>query len=105
MEFWRRHSTCFVLFAASQSNDLDIFVRDPQYFSFLSPRWFIDHQAAFQSEYLEKADHISLATLTGVKVDFLLAPSLTDKPPTLKRVGNVESFSRESEKRKGCEDC
>jgi hypothetical protein len=75
-----------------RSYDLDISVHDPQYFPFLSPKWFIDDQAAFQSEYLEKADHISLATLTGVKVDFLLVPSLTAKPSALKRVGNVDCF-------------
>jgi hypothetical protein len=75
-----------------RSYDLDIFVLDPQYFSFLSPKWFIDHQAVFQLEYLEKADHISLATLTNVKVDILLAPNLTDKPSTLKRVGSVECY-------------
>jgi hypothetical protein len=75
-----------------RSYDVDIFVHDPQYFSFLSPKWFIDQQAIFQSEYLEKADHISLATLTGVKVDFLLAPRLTDKPSILRRVGRVDCY-------------
>ena len=75
-----------------RSYELDIFVHDPQSFAFLSPKWFIDHQPVFQAEYLEKADHISLATLTGVKVDLLLAPCLTDKPSTLRKVGRVDCY-------------
>jgi len=76
-----------------RSYDLDIFVHDPQYFSFLSPKWFIDHQSVFQSDnYLETADHISLATPTGVKVDFILAPHLTNKPSILRQVGRVECY-------------
>jgi hypothetical protein len=75
-----------------RSHDLDIFVHDPQYFSFLSPKWFMDHQTVFQSEYLEKADHILLATLTGVKVDLLLTPCLTENPVTLRRVGQVDCY-------------
>jgi hypothetical protein len=74
------------------SYDVGIFVHDPQYFSSLSPKWFIDHQAVFQSEYLEKADHISLATLTGVKVDLLLAPCLTERPSTFRSVGRVDCY-------------
>ena len=74
------------------SHGIDIFIHDPQYFSFLSPKWFIDHQTVFQSEYLEQADHISLATLTGVRVDFLLAPYLTDKPSALRSVGQVDCY-------------
>ncbi len=29
------------------SYDVDIFVHDPQYFSFLSPKWFMDEQVVF----------------------------------------------------------
>lgn len=75
-----------------RSYDVDIFVHDPQYFAFLSPKWFIDEQTIFQPDYLEQADHISLATLTGVKVDLLLAPNLTDKPSSLRKVGPVECY-------------
>ncbi|MGA7874255.1 MAG: nucleotidyl transferase AbiEii/AbiGii toxin family protein [Desulfoferrobacter sp.] len=75
-----------------RSYDVDIFVHDPQYFSFLSPKWFIDDQTVFQSDYLEQADHISLATLTGVKVDLLLAPNLTDEPSSLRKVGRVKCY-------------
>jgi len=75
-----------------RSYDVDIFVHDPQYFSFLSPKWFMDDQKVFQSDYLEQADHISLATLTGVKLDLLLAPNLTDEPSSLRKVGRVECY-------------
>ena len=75
-----------------RSYDVDIFVHDPQYFSFLSPKWFLDDQEVFQSDYLEQADHISLATLTEVKVDLLLAPNLTDEPSSLRKVGRVECY-------------
>jgi len=74
------------------SHEIDIFVHDPQYFSFLSPKWFIDHQEVFHSEYLEQADHISLATLVGVKVDIILAPILTDKLPVLRRIGPIACY-------------
>jgi predicted nucleotidyltransferase component of viral defense system len=52
----------------------------------------MNHQTVFQSEYLEQADHVSLVTLTGVKVDFLLAPFLTDKPCTMRSVGRIDCY-------------
>ncbi len=33
-----------------------------------------------------------MATLTGVRVDVLLAPRLTNKPSTLRRVGQVDCY-------------
>ena len=80
-----------------RSYHVDIFVHDPQYFSFLSPNWFVDDQEDFQSDYLEQVDHISLATLTGVKVDLLLAPNLTAKPSSLREVGAVKCYVESAE--------
>lgn len=80
-----------------RSYDVHIFVHDPQYFSFPSPEWFMDDQEVFQSDYLEQADHISLATLTGVKVDLLLVPNFTGKPSSLRGVGALECYVESAE--------
>jgi len=71
------------------SFDIDIFVRDPQYFSFLSPKWYIDETDAFDADYSERADHIALKTAGGIKVDLILAPILIDdsSPNTLLDTG------------------
>ncbi len=78
--------------AHRRSYDIDIFIQDPQYFAFLSPKWYIDDGSAFKTEYVEMAHHISLTTARAVKVDFLLAPRLTDDHPIPKRIGGVDAL-------------
>ncbi|MFW5854161.1 MAG: nucleotidyl transferase AbiEii/AbiGii toxin family protein [Thermodesulfobacteriota bacterium] len=72
------------------SYDVDIFIHDPQYFAFLSPKWYIDDAPDIQDDYLELAHHISLTSTRSVKIDFLLTPYLTDEPPILKRFSGIE---------------
>ncbi len=79
-----------VYFQHRMSYDVDIFVQDPQYFSYLSPKWFIDNQADFAPEYLDQANHIQLTT-SGVKVDILLAPNRTGDKPVIQNVAGVSA--------------
>ena len=66
-------------FRHRNSFDIDIFIDDPQYFGFLSPKWFIDDAKHLSGDYQETANHIQLLTLSGIKIDFLLAPNITGK--------------------------
>ncbi len=75
-----------------RSFDVDIFINEPQYFAFLSPKWFIDETDCFQSDYRELADHITLLTVTGIKIDFLLAPRLTRYPPVWKHIQDCACY-------------
>ncbi len=45
------------------SFDIDIFVPDPQYFAFLSPKWFMEDTENFSYDYQELAHHIRVTTL------------------------------------------
>lgn len=75
-------------FQHRMSYDIDLFVNDPQYFSFLSPKWFIDNQEDFDSEYLDQANHFQL-TASGVKVDIRLAPNRTGDKPLVRNVAGL----------------
>ncbi|MCP4111217.1 MAG: nucleotidyl transferase AbiEii/AbiGii toxin family protein [Desulfobacteraceae bacterium] len=79
-------------FQHRKSYDIDIFVNDPQYFAFLSPKWLIEDSDCFQADYTELAHHISLTTKNGIKTDFLLVPQLTDQKSALKKIGNIECY-------------
>ncbi|WP_207687538.1 nucleotidyl transferase AbiEii/AbiGii toxin family protein [Desulfonema limicola] len=59
-----------------KSFDVDIFIRDPQIFPYLSPKWLLDNdKTAFSYDYHEAADHIRLVvSKSGIKVDFILSP-------------------------------
>jgi len=72
------------------SYDVDIFIQDPQYFAFLSPKWYIDDAPDIQDDYLELAHQISLTTTRSVKIDFLLTPYMTDVPPILTCISGIE---------------
>jgi len=61
------------------SFDIDIFVSDPQYFAFLSPKWFIEDTKNFHYDYQELAHHIRLSTRSGIKTDFLYLISMPSK--------------------------
>ena len=62
------------------SFDIDIFINDPQYFTYLSPKFYIEEDDFFQKNFIETANQISLKTKDGIKVDFVLTPSLTKDP-------------------------
>jgi len=74
------------------SFDIDIFVNDPQYFAFLSPKFYIDEHDSFSPNYLQQAHHISLKTIDGIKVDFLLSPDLTDDGKEIKNISDTKCY-------------
>ena len=78
-------------FQHRMSYDINIFINDPQYFSFLSPKFYLEEIAdVLQDKYIETANQIILTSKKGVKIDFLLAPSLSKKPYKIKILNNQE---------------
>ena len=63
------------------SFDIDIFINDVQYFTYLSPKWFIDETKIFKSNYAESATNIKLTTQNDIKVDFIVSPNLSNVKP------------------------
>jgi len=59
------------------SFDIDIFVNNPQYFNYLSPKFYLEEVDFLQNNYIETANQISLRSKSGIKIDFILTPSLT----------------------------
>ncbi len=64
--------------AHRQSKDIDIFVPDPQYLGFVTPR-LSDVAASITEDYVEAAGFVKLIRPEG-EIDFVAAPNLTDKP-------------------------
>lgn len=60
------------------SRDIDIFLRDPQLLTRLSPR-LNARAAALARDYVEASNFLKLARENG-EIDFIVAPSLTDEP-------------------------
>ena len=60
------------------SKDVDIFVPDPQYLGYVSPR-LNDTAESLTSKYLETANSVKLFSPEG-EIDFIASASLTDKP-------------------------
>jgi len=61
------------------SNDIDIFVPDPQYLGFVTPR-LSDIAAAVSSQYVEDQNsYVKLIRPDG-EIDFVAAPNLTQSP-------------------------
>ncbi len=61
------------------SNDIDIFVPDPQYLGFVTPR-LSDIAAAVSSQYVEDQNsYVKLIRPDG-EIDFVAAPNLTQPP-------------------------
>jgi predicted nucleotidyltransferase component of viral defense system len=79
-------------FQHRRSYDIDIFINDPQYFPFLSPKWFIDESSDFEPDYHELAHHISLKTVTGIKTDIFLSPRMTHDRPILKQFSDIACY-------------
>jgi hypothetical protein len=60
------------------SRDIDIFIEDVQFLTFLSPR-LNDDVAAIASDYLEASNSLKLVLPDG-EIDFVVAPRLTPAP-------------------------
>lgn len=60
------------------SKDIDIFVPDPQYLGYVSPR-LSDTAQAVAADYVEGPGYIKLLRPEG-EIDFVASPSLTDHP-------------------------
>ena len=61
-----------------QSKDIDIFVPDPQYLGYVTPR-LSDAAADISHDYVEAAGYVKLIRREG-EIDFLAAPNLTKNP-------------------------
>jgi len=72
-----------------RSKDIDIFLRDPQYLTALSPR-LNDHTEALTGRYVEQSNFLKLI-FDGGEVDFIIAPSLTIEPYTITTVLGTET--------------
>ncbi|MFT4197921.1 MAG: nucleotidyl transferase AbiEii/AbiGii toxin family protein [Pseudoxanthomonas sp.] len=59
------------------SKDIDIFVPDPQYFGFVSPR-LSDVAAGLTSDYTEQAGTFVKLQFEEGEVDFVASPNLLD---------------------------
>ena len=60
------------------SKDVDIFVPDPQYLGYVTPR-LSDVAEGITQNYVEAAGYVKLV-LPGGEIDFVAAPNLTDDP-------------------------
>jgi Nucleotidyl transferase AbiEii toxin, Type IV TA system len=65
-------------FQHRRSKDIDIFVPDPQYLGYLSPR-LNDVAAEVSADYVEGAGYLKLIRPEG-EIDFVAAPNLTAAP-------------------------
>jgi Nucleotidyl transferase AbiEii toxin, Type IV TA system len=65
-------------FEHRRSKDIDIFVPDPQYLGYLSPR-LNDAAAEVSADYVEGAGYLKLIRPEG-EIDFVAAPNLTTLP-------------------------
>ncbi len=82
--------TCLMLHCEHlRSKDIDIFLRDPQYLTALSPR-LNDDTEALTGRYVEQSNFLKLI-FDGGEVDFIIAPSLTIEPYTITTVLGTET--------------
>jgi len=81
-----------LLYEHRRSKDIDIFLRDPQYLTALSPR-LNDHTEALTGRYVEQSNFLKLI-FDGGEVDFIVAPSLTTDPYMIKTVLGTETGSK-----------
>lgn len=66
------------------SKDVDIFVPDPQYLGYVSPR-LNDTSEELASSYLETAMSVKLYFPEG-EIDFIVSPPLTKRPTTVETI-------------------
>ncbi len=60
------------------SKDVDIFVPDPQYLGFVTPR-LSDVAAGISTDYVESTEFVKLIRPEG-EIDFVASPNLTEVP-------------------------
>ena len=65
-------------YAHRRSKDIDIFIPDPQYLGFLTPR-LSDAAAAVSTDYVEAANFVKLIRKEG-EIDFVVSSNLTLHP-------------------------
>jgi hypothetical protein len=65
-------------FQHRRSKDIDIFVPDPQYLGYVSPR-LSDLAASVSMDYVEGASFVKLIRPEG-EIDFVASPNLTESP-------------------------
>ena len=78
-----------LLYEHRRSRDIDIFLRDPQYLTALSPR-LNDHTEALTGRYVEQSNFLKLI-FDGGEVNFIVAPSLTTDSYMIKTVLGTET--------------
>ena len=66
------------------SKDVDIFVPDPQYLGYVSPR-LNDTAESLTSKYLESANSVKLFFAEG-EIDFIASAPLTEKPTVIESI-------------------
>jgi hypothetical protein len=87
---WGGGTVLMLRYLHRQSHDIDIFINDVQYLSYLSPR-LNDRDSAEMQGYSEQANHLRLEYPEG-ELDFLtVAPVFPNLKPQDTRVEGVES--------------
>ena len=66
------------------SKDIDIFVPDPQYLGYLTPR-FNDKAESMTTDYVEEGNSLKLRFTEG-EIDFVASAALTHNPTTIERL-------------------
>ena len=66
------------------SKDIDIFITDPQYLTFFSPR-LNDTAEEFATEYVEAAHYLKIIGKGG-DIDFVISPTLTSEPTAVRKI-------------------
>jgi hypothetical protein len=66
------------------SKDIDIFITDPQYLTFFSPR-LNDTAEEFATEYVEAAHYLKIIGKGG-DIDFVISPTLTSQPTAAREI-------------------
>lgn len=67
------------------SRDIDLFLKDPQLLTYLTPR-LNERAAAIARDYVESSNFVKL-TLAEGEIDFIVAPDLTARPHARRRIG------------------
>jgi len=60
------------------SFDIDLFILNPQYLAYFSPKlWIEDYESFDQSQYIDQSNHIGVITSNNIKIDILVDPNST----------------------------
>jgi Nucleotidyl transferase AbiEii toxin, Type IV TA system len=78
------------MFGHRDSRDIDIFVPDPQFLLFLTPR--VNAKAeAIANKYIEASNAIKIFVAEG-EIDFIVAPRLTEPGATSRHIGQYPAM-------------